>query len=98
MLYFVYCQDLIAPEELAKTVTEQTESSQLGELAMSIAEQLLEKGREEGLEKGLEKGEFVGAIRMLQRLQKLPQSPKEELIQLSIEELKTLLEQLQKEQ
>jgi predicted transposase/invertase (TIGR01784 family) len=59
----------------------------------------LEKGREEGvqigLEKGREEGALVGKVHLLQQLLGEPPTPAEELLQHSLEELNSLISQLQ---
>ncbi len=46
---------------------------------------------------GLEKGEFIGEIRMAQRVLKRPISEKDDLMQCSMEELNPLFQSLQED-
>jgi hypothetical protein len=48
----------------------------------------------EAFDKGLEKGELVGSIRLLQQLQGRPQTPRQDLLQLSLEALQQMLDTL----
>ena len=50
-------------------------------------EQGLKQGLEQGREQGLQKGEILGRIHLCQRLLKLPLTPRQELIGLSLDEL-----------
>jgi predicted transposase YdaD len=47
------------------------------------------------IQQGMEKGQIVGQIQLIQRLLKIPQTPDESLAQRPIEELKTLLADLE---
>ena len=57
--------------------------------------QLIQKGVDEGMEKGMEKGQIIGQIRLIQRLLKRPQTPDESLVILDVEELETILANLE---
>jgi predicted transposase YdaD len=57
--------------------------------------QLIDQGVQEGMEKGMEKGQFIGQIQLIQRLLKRPQTPNESLAILDVEELRTLLTNLE---
>ncbi len=60
-----------------------------------LIDQGLQKGIEKGMEKGMEKGQFIGQIQLIQRLLKRPQTPNESLAILDVEELKTMLTNLE---
>ena len=76
---------------------------------MSIAERIriesrqegrqegLEKGREEGREEGLLQGELMGEIHALQRVLKRAQTPPEALGQLTPEQLRSMVTELERE-
>jgi flagellar biosynthesis/type III secretory pathway protein FliH len=55
----------------------------------------LEKGREEGIQLGLEKGVLVGKVHLLQQLLSEEPTPAEELLERPLEELNSLISQLQ---
>jgi predicted transposase YdaD len=60
-----------------------------------LAQELSQKYMEEGMEKGMEKGQFIGQIQLIQRLLKRPQTPKESLALLGVEELEPMLANLE---
>ena len=55
----------------------------------------LQKGMEKGMQKGMQKGQFIGQIQLIQRLLKRPQTPNESLALLDVEELETMLTNLE---
>jgi flagellar biosynthesis/type III secretory pathway protein FliH len=57
-------------------------------------EEGLEKGREQGLEQGLEKGVLIGRVQLCQQILNRPVTPEEELLTLSIEELRQRAESM----
>jgi predicted transposase/invertase (TIGR01784 family) len=57
----------------------------------------LDQGIEKGIETGIEKGELIGRIRSCQRWLRLPVAPRDELRKLSLPELTSLTEQLEKQ-
>ncbi len=60
----------------------------------TIAEQYFLEGRQEGIEKGLEKGEYIGVIRTCQSILKELESSEADLRSKSIEELRTMADDL----
>ncbi|MBF0231202.1 MAG: hypothetical protein HQK63_16680 [Desulfamplus sp.] len=56
-----------------------------------------DKGRQEGEEKGIQKGELIGSITALQKILKCKTTTKKELRAKSIEELKVMLKELEKQ-
>jgi predicted transposase YdaD len=63
----------------------------------SIADQLLKKGREEGREEGCEEGEIKGEIKLIQTLQAILGVPVSDVTALqgqSLEQLRTIAEDL----
>ncbi len=60
-------------------------------------EQGIEKGLEQGIERGIEKGELVGSIRLLQQILAQAQTPREELLRLSVDELRRMAERLEQQ-
>jgi len=82
------------------TLEEVRKMIQLTPLEESVAvkeliQQGMERGMERGLERGLKKGQMIGQIQLIQRLLKIPQTPDESLAQRPIEELKTMLTDLE---
>jgi len=57
----------------------------------------LKDAREEGLEQGREQGEILGIIHGYQRVLKVPLTPREELLALSLPELRTKAEALEQQ-
>ncbi len=55
------------------------------------------QGIEQGIEQGTDKGELVGEIRLAQRMLKRPVSPKQELAEKPVEELREIFQQLETE-
>jgi flagellar biosynthesis/type III secretory pathway protein FliH len=57
----------------------------------------MEKGREEGREEGVAKGEYIGRIHAYERLLKRPQTPSDDLVQLTLDELRRRADELEAE-
>jgi flagellar biosynthesis/type III secretory pathway protein FliH len=55
------------------------------------------EGREEGRNEGLVKGEKIGVIHVLERLLRRPETPTDQLIAMSLEDLTRLADALQKQ-
>ncbi len=67
-------------------------------------QELIQIGFQEGIrqamqaiEQGMEIGEFIGGIRLAQRMLKRPVSPKQELAEKPVEELQDILHRLEAE-
>ena len=60
-----------------------------------LIQQGIDQGIDQGMEKGMEKGQRIGQIRLIQRLLKRPQTPNESLSILDVEELETMLANLE---
>ena len=60
-----------------------------------MAQQLTQKLSQKFMEKGMEKGQLIGQIRLIQRLLKRPQTPTGSLALLDVEELETMLTNLE---
>jgi len=102
MLYFLHSQEEISPETLTEKIKEETHSQKLGDTAMSIAEQLLQKGFEDGMLSGIEKGiekeaqrQTIHQIELCQKLLKLEAPSNQILQEKSLEELKKMQEDLE---
>ena len=57
----------------------------------------IQKGEEKGLQKGRQEGELIGSITALQKILKCKATTKKELRAKSIEELKAMLKELEKQ-
>ena len=57
--------------------------------------ELIQQGINQGIDQGMEKGQRIGQIRLIQRLLKRPQTPNESLSILDVEELETMLANLE---
>ena len=103
LMRYLLTVDTSVSRENIFAALEQSQSPELTQQAMSIADQLIaegiEKGMGLGLEKGmglgLEKGRLEGEIRLLQKLLRLPQSSTAELDAKSEVELQQLANELQ---
>lgn len=56
-----------------------------------------EEGRDEGREEGMEKGEFIGPIHQCERLLQRPQTPSDDLVQLTMDDLRRRADELEAE-
>ena len=69
---------------------------QLTPLEESVAvKELIQQGLEKGLERGVKKGQMIGQIQLIQRILKMPQADEDFLVQRPVEELKTMLTNLE---
>jgi hypothetical protein len=66
-------------------------------LAIRTHQTLLEEAEERGIEKGVEKGEYVGRIHLAERLLKRPQTPSDDLVQLTLDDLRRQAAELEAE-
>jgi predicted transposase/invertase (TIGR01784 family) len=66
-------------------------------LAIRTQQTLVEEAEERGLEKGMEKGEWIGRIHLAERLLNRPQTPSDDLVQLSLEQLRRCADELEAE-
>ncbi len=88
-------------EEISKMIQltpleETVAGKQLIDLGMERGmEKGMQKGMEKGMQKGMEKGQLIGQIQLIQRLLKRPQTPNESLALLDVEELETMLANLE---
>jgi flagellar biosynthesis/type III secretory pathway protein FliH len=55
------------------------------------------EGREEGREEGIEKGEYIGRIHLAERLLQRPQTPSDDLVQLTLDDLRRRADELEAE-
>jgi predicted transposase YdaD len=60
-----------------------------------LIQQGMKKGEKKGEKRGMKKGQMIGQIQLIQRLLRLSQTPDESLSQLSTEELKAMLSDLE---
>ena len=73
---------------------EQIEEKEAMPYVTSVERIGIEKGIEKGKKEGIEKGELIGDIRFIQLMKGLPISDKKELEELSIDDLKKKLEEI----
>ena len=96
--YLYSATDSISVEKLI-AIAQHTLAKPGGDMAMTIAEQLLTEGRkkgiDEGLEKGLEKGTIIGEILLAQRILKLTIFTQEELEQKRLDDLHEIFASLE---
>jgi predicted transposase/invertase (TIGR01784 family) len=60
-------------------------------------EEGIEEGIEKGIEKGVEKGEYIGRIHLAERLLQRPQTPSDDLVQLTLDDLRQRADELEAE-
>ena len=78
------------------TLEEVRKMIQLTPLEESVAvKELIQQGLEKGLERGVKKGQMIGQIQLIQRILKMPQADEDFLVQRPVEELKTMLTDLE---
>ncbi|MBF0204813.1 MAG: hypothetical protein HQK67_11005, partial [Desulfamplus sp.] len=83
----MFLKDHFPPEFHAQFMLGQEKGLQKGE----------QKGIQKGEEKGIQKGELIGSITALQKILKCKATTKKELRAKSIEELKAMLKELEKQ-
>ena len=78
------------------SILRDSSAPEIGDQAMSIAEQLIEKGEKQGFEKGQKNGEMKGQILLLEELLGVKRSRSAGLDKLSFEELQQKVAELRK--
>src|SRR4026209_2010301 len=63
----------------------------------ALMEEAEERGIEKGIEKGVEKGEYIGRIHAYERLLKRQQTPSDDLVQLTLDDLRRRADELEAE-
>ena len=93
LVYIISAAPKLDRQELMEAI-KQSFPSQGPALMSTIAEQYFLEGRQEGRQEGIEKGEYIGVIRTCQSILKELESSEADLRSKSIEELRTMADDL----